>query len=201
MSREIKHPEPADLTQLIRRWSDGDERAKEELFSVIERQLRRIAARRLRTPAAHHRFQATEVVNEAFIKLAGQHPQAWNNRRQFFAIVARIMDRAIVDGIRYQGAQSRDVDMEIALDAAAADRPEAGLTGKLVALDSALDDLSATTPDAYDVFIKRAFGGRSLHEIAASAGRSEDWASRKWKFARAFVTARVSDGGSSRGGT
>ena len=58
----------SEVTTLLRNWRSGDARALDELTPLIYDDLRRIAARYLRSERSGHTLQATALVNESFAR-------------------------------------------------------------------------------------------------------------------------------------
>ena len=81
---------------LLQRWRAGHESALETLVPLVERELRHIARRSLRRERPGQTLQTTDLVNEAYLKLADQTRVEWQNRAHFFAIAAQIMRRLLV---------------------------------------------------------------------------------------------------------
>ena len=98
---------PASVTRLLIDWSEGSERAREELMPLVYQELRRVAGAQLRSERAGHTLQATALVNEAYLRLIDQNRVRWRNRVHFFAIASRLMRRVLVDHARHKGAQKR----------------------------------------------------------------------------------------------
>ena len=57
------------MTVLLRAWREGDETALDALMPLVHDELRRIARRCLYGERANHSVQATELVNEAYLRL------------------------------------------------------------------------------------------------------------------------------------
>ena len=74
-------PSAAEITGLLVRWSQGDEHALDSLTPMVYRDLRRLAAHLLRSERPGHTLQPTALVNEAYVKLAGQAKVQWQNPR------------------------------------------------------------------------------------------------------------------------
>jgi RNA polymerase sigma-70 factor, ECF subfamily len=183
---------PQTLTRLIGKWTDGDAAAGELLFSTIHQELKRIASRRLRSGAARRSFQPTEIVNEAYLRLARQRKAHFANRHEFFAFAAMVINRAIVDVLRYAAKGGRRLDREQPVDqVSVADVPETFGDGDLLVtlreLDPALKALHEKFPRAHDVFVRVVFEERTLRDVAAELGMSEDAAGRKMKIAKPFL--------------
>jgi RNA polymerase sigma factor (TIGR02999 family) len=80
-----------DVTGLLVAWSEGDKEALDRLAPLVYDELRRLAHRHMRREAAGHTLQTTALINEAYLKLAGGHAAAWESRRHFFGVAARVM--------------------------------------------------------------------------------------------------------------
>ena len=85
------------VSRLLQAWADGDLRARDELVPLVYQELRHRAAGYLRHERLDHTLQATALVHEAFMRLAGQDRVAWQNRGHFYAVAAQTMRRILVD--------------------------------------------------------------------------------------------------------
>src|SRR5215217_4364130 len=85
------------VTQLLERWSHGDEAALDTLTPLVYGELHRLAASYLRRERREHTLQPTALVNELFLKFSEQHNMSWQNRSQFFGVAAQLMRRILVD--------------------------------------------------------------------------------------------------------
>src|SRR5215207_10874702 len=74
---------------------------------LVHDELRRIARRCLHGERANHSVQATELVNEAFLRLVDVEQIDWQNRTHFLAMSARLMRRVLVDLARTRRADKR----------------------------------------------------------------------------------------------
>ena len=98
---------PANVTQLLDRWSQGDQAALDELLPLVYDELHRLASSYLRRERADHTLQPTALVNEAYLRLIDQHQSHWQNRAQFFGVAAQLMRRILVDHARAHLAAKR----------------------------------------------------------------------------------------------
>src|SRR5207247_5266272 len=96
-----------EVTVLLRAWREGDETALEALMPLVHDELQRIARRCLHGERANHSVQATELVNEAFLRLVDVQHVDWQNRTHFLAMSARLMRRVLVDLARSRSADKR----------------------------------------------------------------------------------------------
>jgi hypothetical protein len=77
------------VTDLLVRWSDGDDAALAELTPLVYEELRRLAHRQMGAERTDHTLQTTALVNEAYLRLADQINLRWQNRAHFFAVPAK----------------------------------------------------------------------------------------------------------------
>lgn len=182
--------EAGGVSQLLQAWAGGDVRARDELVPLIYHELRHRAAGYLRHERVDHTLQATALVHEAFMRLAGQDRVAWQNRGQFYGIAAQMMRRILVDHARARRAAKRpNPAMRAELDDQIAAAEPPGLD--LVMLDDALTELSALDARQGQIVELRYFGGLSEQEAADTLGVSRATVTREWKRARAWLYHRV----------
>ena len=110
------------VSQLLRAWAGGDVKARDELVPLVYHELRKRASGYLRHERPDHTLQATALVHEAFLRLAGQDRVAWQNRGHFYAVAAQMMRRILVDHARERRAAKRPG----AADARGSRRPNSG---------------------------------------------------------------------------
>src|SRR3954462_5174109 len=78
----------------------------DELTPVVYRELRKIAAAYMRRERPGHTLQATALVHEAYLRLAGAGTP-WRDERHFIGIAARSMRQILGERARARGAQKR----------------------------------------------------------------------------------------------
>src|SRR6266446_6862970 len=98
---------PESITQLLVKWSDGDQKALDKLMPLVYSELRRLAGNYLRRERQGHTLQPTALVNEAYLKLIDQRNPRWQNRAQFYGVAAQLMRRILVDHARQHRAAKR----------------------------------------------------------------------------------------------
>src|SRR3954451_10104268 len=103
----MKGPSSEKVTALLLRWSNGDESALEELTPLVFNDLRRLAGWLFRGGGDEHTLQATALVNEAYLRLAGDQKVTWQNRAHFFAVASRVMRHILVDYARQHARAKR----------------------------------------------------------------------------------------------
>lgn len=104
----VADQDPQEVTLLLRQWKEGDPAAMEQLVPLIYPELRKLARRNLRgSRDAQKVLSPTELVHEAFLRMAGQNQPDWNHRAQFYYVAARVMRQVLVDYVREQRSQKR----------------------------------------------------------------------------------------------
>ncbi|HEV7240656.1 MAG TPA: sigma-70 family RNA polymerase sigma factor [Thermoanaerobaculia bacterium] len=176
----------SEVTQLLREWSSGRQEARDELLGLVYEPLRAIAGRHLRREREGHTLQPTALVNELYLKLVDQRKVAWADRAHFFAVAAQVMRRILVDHARRKKSDKRGGDMiavtiGAALDLAATENID------VVALDVALENLTAIFPQQARIVELRFYAGLTIDETAAVLGISPATISREWTMARAWL--------------
>jgi RNA polymerase sigma factor (TIGR02999 family) len=182
-------PPDGEITQLLARMAGGDRQAEDQLIPLIYEQLRALAAHFLRGELPNHSLQATALVHEAYLRLAGIGDIAWRNRTHFFALAARTMRRILVDHARNVNAGKRR-GVKVSLESAIVYSDEQ--SGELLELDEALDRLAEWDPRQARVVELRFFAGLSEEEAAEVLGVSQRTVKRDWKMAKAWLYGQLS---------
>lgn len=186
------HPEPAagQIAQLLDRAAEGEPGALDGLLPLIYDELRAAARRTLARERAGHTLQATDLVHEAWFKLARAAPVSWQGKAHFLAVAARAMRQVLVDHARRRQADKRGGDaVHVSLGKVGATEvlpPE-----DLLALDTALTRLDALEPRLRAVVEYRFFGGLTEREIAEVLGVTERTIQRDWVKARAWLHKEI----------
>ena len=187
------HTEADAVTALLRAWGNGDQAAGEQLVPLIYQHLKRRAAAYLRHERPNHTLQATALVHEAFIRLAGQHQHAWQNRGQFFGIASQMMRRILVDHARRRKMDKRSGQwMRVSLADAGNACADAGFD--VLLLDTLLERLAAFDARKSRVVELRYFAGLTLEETAGVMEISHATVEREWRAARAWLHTQLTDG-------
>jgi len=155
---------------------------------IVYGELRRRAAAYLRREAGGRTLRPTELVHETYLRLCAQNT-GWKNREQFFGVAATLMRRIIVDRARARKAVKRGRGLRVTLapDVAAA----AAADVDVVAVDRALDDLTALDARQGRLVELRFFGGLTSEEAARALGISLATANREWAHAKAWFFRRL----------
>jgi RNA polymerase sigma factor (TIGR02999 family) len=185
----------SEVTHILSAIEQGDPSAAEQLLPLVYDELRQLAAARLAQEKPGQTLQATALVHEAYLRLVDvEQAQHWDSRGHFFAAAAEAMRRILLNRARDKkrlkrgGGRGRlNLDrIEIALDTS---------DDQLIALDEALTELAAEEPEGARLVNLRFFAGLTLKDAAAALGLSRRTAERHWTYARAWLYARLRQGG------
>ncbi|MBZ5623915.1 MAG: sigma-70 family RNA polymerase sigma factor [Acidobacteriia bacterium] len=176
---------PGEVTRLLIAMQDGQPDAEARLLTLVYDELRRLAAGYMRRERPDHTLQATALVHEAYLKLAGQ-TVTWQSRAHFFGVAAQIMRRILVDHARACHAEKRGsgqakVSLDNALLLSTAE------SGELLDLDNALTRLAEIDAHLARVVELRYFAGMSVSETAEVMGCSTRTVNRDWRAAQAWL--------------
>jgi RNA polymerase sigma factor (TIGR02999 family) len=186
--------EPANITALLKAWSNGDSAAHEQLIPLVYRELRRLARRYRQKSGAGETLQTTALVNEAYLRLVAIDNVDWRNRVHFFAVSSQVMRRILVDSARARGAVKRGGQNGPApvLDPDAVPSPDSERASELIALDDCLTALAQIDSRRARVVELRVFGGLTMEESAEVLGLSPQSVRRDWKLAKAWLLRELS---------
>lgn len=180
-------PEPSDdITRLLHEWSGGNADALPRLIELVYPELRRIAARHLRSERDGHTLQPTALVSEAYMRLVEGSERHWQDRRHFFAVAAHVVRGILVDHARARRTQKRGsgrLPVQLTENTAAVAAPEVDALD----LDTALQALETLDPQQGRIVELRYFAGLSIEETAEAMGLSTGTVKRGWVAAKTFV--------------
>lgn len=165
-----------------------------EVAPAVYTELRRLAAAYMRRERPGQTLQATALVHEAYMRLAGAGTP-WSDRNHFLGIAARSMRQILVEHARARGAQKRWGGMDrvsLSDSIAARDRDDS----MLPALDAALTRLEAIDPEQAKIIELRYFVGLGIDETADALGLSPATVKRRWAMARAWLYRELTGAGS-----
>jgi RNA polymerase sigma factor (TIGR02999 family) len=179
-----------DVTQILSQIEAGDPAAAERLLPLVYDELRRLAAVRLAQEKPGQTLDATALVHEAYLRLAGgcRNGACWDNRGHFFAAAGEAMRRILIENARRKcrqkrGGQFQRVELK--------DLPDATNDEQLLSLDDALSELAKEDPRAAQVVELHHFAGLSHECVAEVLATSVYDARQKWTYARAWLLAAL----------
>ena len=183
-------PDSHEVTQLLLAWSEGDKAALDRLMPLVYGELRLLAKSYMRRERAGQTIQTTALIHEAYLRLIDAHQVRVENRRNFFAVAARLMRQVLVDlarerRSRKRGGGARQVSLNEAL-VVSKQRDEG-----LLALDEALSALAQIDPRKSQMVELRFFGGLSVEEAAEALNVSVETIHRDWRLAKSWLSRRL----------
>ncbi len=176
----------AEVTHLLDEWSRGDRQALDALMPLVHAELHQLARSYVARERPGHSLQATALVNEVYLRLVGERQMQWQSRAHFIGVAAHMMRFILVDHCRRKNYQKRgggaarvtfDESLPVTLD-----RGE-----ELMALDEALQKLTAQDERKGRIVELRYFGGLSVEETAEVLSVSVATVMRDWRLARAWL--------------
>lgn len=182
-----------DITSLLQAWSEGDHTALDQLIPLVYNELRRMAAGYLRRRGAQNSLQPTAIVHEVYLRLLGQRDVNFENRAQFFGLAAHLIRTILVDHARHRQAAKRGggwrkVELTEAVEVAQTSEVD------VIALDHALESLSARDPQQGQIVELRYFGGLTIEDTAKFLKISPATVKRDWNLARAWLYREIIEG-------
>jgi RNA polymerase sigma factor (TIGR02999 family) len=182
--------ENQNVTELLKKWSDGDAAALEELTPMIYAELHRLAKSHMRRERDGHTLQTTALVNEAYVRLIDWKTVKWENRAHFFGVSANLMRKILVDFARRRPKSKDGKIQQISLDEAFTITTK---SADLVALDEALNKLAEWDERKAKIVEMKFFGGLSVEETAEVLKISGVTVMREWARAKAWLYRELSN--------
>lgn len=182
----------ADITVLIERSASGEDAAKDQLFSLLYRELKQRAQQQRRRWHGNLTVNTTALVHESYFKLVGANQDRYNNRGHFLATASRAMRQVLVDYARRSGAQRRGGDMQ-RVDSAFEEwvaLPEA-VSAEVMDLHRGLERLEVSYPDLARVVECRVFAGLDVKETAECLGIGTATVKRRWAMATSWLESEL----------
>jgi RNA polymerase sigma factor (TIGR02999 family) len=174
------------VSRLLREWNQGDQAALEQLIPLVHAELHQLARSYFARERPGHTLQPTALVNEVYLKLAGDNVPNWRDRSHFMAVAARSMRFILVDYCRGKRRGKRgggavrvtfDENLRVCGDEGA----------QMVAFDTALKKLESQDPRKSRIAELRCFGGLSVEETAEALSISVATVMRDWRLAKAWL--------------
>jgi RNA polymerase sigma factor (TIGR02999 family) len=182
------------LTSILNQLSpaDASDSGVAGVLPYVYDELRNLADGLLRGERTHHTLQATALVHEAYMRLAGSNGRQWTDRSHFFRLAAKTMRHILVDHARARAADKRGggaagqllTDTSLLTD---------GNYGEILEIDEALGELFTLAPQKAQIVEMRFYGGCTIEETAEALGVSTATVERDWRFARAWLKSKLSE--------
>ena len=153
------------------------------MLPLVYDELRALAAKRLSDEKDPQSLQATALVHEAWLSLAGDDERSWDNRRHFFRAAAKAMRNILVDRARAKDSQKRGSRPEV-VDIEKLDIADTSIDERVLLVDEMLTRMESEDPESVRLITLKFFGGLTNNEIAMMDGVTERTIERHWAFAR-----------------
>jgi RNA polymerase sigma factor (TIGR02999 family) len=181
----------SEITELLRRVSDGDAAARDALFEVLYQDLRKLARARLRRSETITLLDTTSLVHESYLRYLNARELEFADRGKFYAYAASVMRSIVVDEVRKRNAERRGGSAEhVELNTGTADAP-APEDDQIIRVHEALEELAALDQRLASVVEMRYFAGLTEQDIAACLGVTERTVRRDWDKARTLLFAAL----------
>lgn len=187
----------SDVTRILSSLGSGDSESADDLLPLVYDELRQLAAARMSGERAGHTLQATALVHEAWMKLAGADGEAlqWNGRRHFYAAAAEAMRRILIDHARRKMAARRGGDW-LRITFGDHEAPRNATPPEMIDLDDALARLAEIDEEKAEVAKLRLFGGLTVAEIASTLEVPQATVKGRWSYVKAWLSRELKCGDS-----
>jgi RNA polymerase sigma factor (TIGR02999 family) len=153
------------------------------LEGTVYQALRSLAAQRLLREASGNSLTPTELVHEAWLRIA-KSELSFQDRNHYLRVAATAMRRILVDRARARLASKRGGEFkQVPLD----DLASPATDEQLAKLDDALQVLAEKMPQHALLVELRFFCGMTGDDAAAALGVSPATADRIWRYARSWL--------------
>lgn len=189
----MRDSDPAEITQILHDWNEGDADAHAALLPFVYDELKRQARVLMSRERDAHTLQPTALVHEAFLRIEASSGIVWKDRRHFYGIASRLMRQILVDHAR-QKASGKRGNRAIHLSLDDVEVPADLRASSLVDISEALERLAGLDPEQAEVVEMRFFGGLTVSEIADALGVSERTVAREWQSAKLWLFRDLTGG-------
>jgi len=181
----------SDVTRILSKIDSGDPSAANQLLPLVYDELRKLAAAKLAHEKPGQTLQATALVHEAYLRLAGGAPgQSFNSRGHFFGAAAEAMRRILVEQARRKQSQRRGAGMKPqSLEQIEIEAPQSSVD--LLAVNDALEQFQKIDAVAAELVKLRYYCGLTIPQAAEALGISTSTADRYWAYGRAWLHAEL----------
>lgn len=186
-----------EITVLLERIRAGEQPAVSQLWTLVDREVRDLAARKLRREAPGSTLQTTALANEVYLRLFGGKSASLENRRHFWGAVARSMRQILMNHARKRRPRDPSVELNELPDGEHGERGPARIPGVgAEELERCLETLQADRRHQRKCMVLqlRCFAGRSVEETAELVGISTPTVKRDMKLALTWLNHELTRG-------
>jgi len=179
------------VTGLLAELRKGNKEAEGKLIPLVYQELHRLARHYMRGEREGHTLQTSALVNEAYLRLTGEHNVDWKNRAHFFGMSAQIMRRILVDHARTRDAKKRGGALQrVSLENAFVYSDNE--SWQVVAIHEALNRLAEWDSRQCRIVELRFFCGLDVEETAEVLAISPTTVKREFQHAKAWLHGELS---------
>lgn len=176
----------SEVTRLLKKLNNGDKEIYDRLYPYVYDELKRLAYTHM-SRQSDHTLSRTELVHEAYLKMANQTDISFKNRSHFLAIASKCMRQILIDYARKKKAQKRGGDKEDLTYIDELFRTQQQKADELIGIDTALSRLANLNQRLSDVVEMRFFGEMTIEDTARALDVSESTVKRDWMKARGWL--------------
>jgi len=181
-----------EVTLILENLREGGDRAMEELVSIVYNDLHGSALRLLSRENSDMTWQATDLINETYLRLFDQENLLWQDRTHFISCAAIAMRRILIEHARKKNAKKRiPKEEKISLELSQQE-PYTMAEEEILALDEALTLLADIDPRQARIVELRFFAGLTENEVAEMLDLSRNTISREWRTAKLWLKREMS---------
>lgn len=181
-----------EITEILKAWNNGDKQALDRLMPLVVQELKKIAHSYMGAERPGNILQTTALVNEAIMKLIPEQI-SFEDRKQFYGLVAKRMRQVLVDYAKKQSAVKRGSWSIEQLDEIKAKDLSSERSGELLMLDHALTKLAQEDEVKATIVECHFFIGLTMAEVAELLGLSKSKVERDWNFTRAWLKREMTE--------
>lgn len=179
-------------TDATRTVETDDHEPFQDFGTTVYKELRALAAARMKHLRPGQTLQPTELVHELYLRLKRRRAIVWDNRAHFFGAAARAMRDILVEHARRKGARKRGGDLvRVDITVSVADTDKTLAAADILTVHAALGRMQQEYPEHANIVLLYYFAGLSMVEIAEVQNVSPRTIQRRWRFARAWLQARI----------
>ncbi len=179
-----------EITILLKNLKEGDKSKQNEIMKILYQELRGFAGNILRGENQTITLQATELVNEAYIRMFDSEQLNWSDRTHFLSTAVVVMRRFLVDHARKKNTQKRISKKDLS-PFEDEHYSTSALELDVIKLDDALTDLEQLDQRQAKIVEMRFFGGLSETEVGKILNISRSTVKREWKVAKMWLLHEI----------
>lgn len=181
-----------EITEILKAWNNGDKQALDRLMPLVVHELKKIAHSYMGAERPGNILQTTALVNEAIMKLIPEKI-SFEDRKQFYGLVAKRMRQVLVDYAKRQSAVKRGNWAIEQFDEVKAKDLSSERSSELLMLDHALTKLAQEDEVKATIVECHFFIGLTMAEVADLLGLSKSKVERDWNFTRAWLKREMTE--------